>query len=76
MGSRLPIDRNDDEKIRGHRRCTHRVVSEHHGGQDGWYDGPKKRKKSRSSNDVMRNRFPNRSVRRRKQEVVEDTLVE
>jgi hypothetical protein len=28
------------------------------------------------SNDVMRNRFPNRSVRRGKQKGVEDTLVE
>jgi hypothetical protein len=36
-----------------------------------------KRKRKRSlSNDVMRNRFPNRSVRRRKQEGVEDALVE
>jgi hypothetical protein len=46
--------------------------------QDGWYDGPKrkKRRKSRSGNDVMRNGFPNRSVRRGKQEGVEDALVE
>jgi hypothetical protein len=36
----------------------------------------KKRRKDRSSNDVVRNRFPNRSVRRGKQEGVEDTLVE
>jgi hypothetical protein len=35
-----------------------------------------KRRKSRSSNDVMRNGFPNRSVRRGKQEGVEDALVE
>jgi hypothetical protein len=76
MGSRLPIDRNDDEKIRGNQRCTHRVVSEHRGGQDGRYDGPKERRKSRSSNNVMRKGFPNRSVRRRKQEGVEDALVE
>jgi hypothetical protein len=34
-----------------------------------------KRRKSRSSNDVMGNRFPNRSVRRGKQEGVEDALV-
>jgi hypothetical protein len=36
----------------------------------------RKIRKSRSSNDVMRKRFPNRSVRRRKQEGVEDALVE
>jgi hypothetical protein len=65
------------KKFRGHRRCTHRVASEHRGGQDGRYDGPKKkRRKSRSSNDVMRNGFPNRSIRREKQEGVEDALVE
>jgi hypothetical protein len=78
IGSRLPIGRNDNEKIRGHQRCTHRVVSEHHGRQDGRYDDPKnkKRRKSRSISDVMRNGFPSRSVRRRKQEGVEDALVE
>jgi hypothetical protein len=32
--------------------------------------------KSRSSNDVMRNGFPNRSLRQGKQEGVEDALVE
>jgi hypothetical protein len=66
------------KKFEGHQRCTHRVVSEHRGGQDGRYDDPKKEKKrkSRSSSDVMGNRFPNRSVRRRKQEGVEDALVE
>jgi hypothetical protein len=37
---------------------------------------PKRKRKSRSSNDVMGNRFPNRLVRRGKQEGVEDTLVE
>jgi hypothetical protein len=31
---------------------------------------------SRLSNDVMRNGFPNRSIQRRKQEGVEDALVE
>jgi hypothetical protein len=36
----------------------------------------KRREESRSSNDVMRNGFPNRSVRRGKQEGVEDALVE
>jgi hypothetical protein len=36
----------------------------------------KKRRKSRSSNDVMRNWFPNRPVPRGKQEGVEDALVE
>jgi hypothetical protein len=36
----------------------------------------KKRRKSRSSNDVMGNRFSNRSVRQGKQEGVEDALVE
>jgi hypothetical protein len=64
------------KKFRGHQGCTHRVVSEHHGGQDGQYDDPKKkRRKSRSSNNVMRNRFSNRSVRRGKQEGVKDALV-
>jgi hypothetical protein len=54
------------------------VVSEHRGEQDGRYDGPKKKKrrKSRLSNDVMRNKFPHRSIRRGKQEGVEDALVE
>jgi hypothetical protein len=36
----------------------------------------KRRRESRSSNDVMRNGFPNRSVRQRKQKGVEDILVE
>jgi hypothetical protein len=36
----------------------------------------RKRGKDRSSNDVMRNRFPNRSLQRRKQEDVEDALIE
>jgi hypothetical protein len=36
----------------------------------------KRRKRSRSSSDVLRNEFPIRSVRRRKQEGVEDALVE
>jgi hypothetical protein len=74
----LPIDRNDDVKFRGHRRCNRSVVSEHRGGPDGWCDDPKKKEKEkcRSSNDVLRNRFPNRSVRRGKQEGVEDALVE
>jgi hypothetical protein len=31
------------KNFRGHRRCTHRVVSEHRGGQDVWYDDPKKK---------------------------------
>jgi hypothetical protein len=30
------------KKIKRHRRCTHRVVSEHRGGQDGRYDDPNK----------------------------------
>jgi hypothetical protein len=65
------------KKFRGHQGCTHRVVSENRGGQDGRYDGPKKkRRKGRSSNDVMRNELPNRSVRRGKEEGVEDALVE
>jgi hypothetical protein len=64
------------KKFRGHQRCTHRVVFEHRGGQDGWYDDAKKRRKSRLSNDVVRNRFPSRSLRRRKQEGVEDAFVE
>jgi hypothetical protein len=45
--------------------------------KDGRYDDPKRRRKeNRSTNNVMRNRFPNRSVRRRKQEGVGDALVE
>jgi hypothetical protein len=36
----------------------------------------KEKKKSRLSNDVMRIGFPNRSVRRGKQEGVENALVE
>jgi hypothetical protein len=31
------------KKFRGRQGRTHRVVSEHHGGQDGWYDDPKKK---------------------------------
>jgi hypothetical protein len=45
--------------------------------QDGQYDDPKREEQEiRSSNDVMGNRFPNRSVRRGKQEGVEDALIE
>jgi hypothetical protein len=33
------------KKFRGHQGCTHKVVSEHRGGQDSLYDDPKKRKK-------------------------------
>jgi hypothetical protein len=49
------------KNFRGHKGCTHRVVFEHHGGQDGQYDDQKRkrRRKSRSSIDVMGNRFPN-----------------
>jgi hypothetical protein len=36
----------------------------------------RKGRESRSSNDVMRNGFPNSLVQRRKQEGVEDALVE
>jgi hypothetical protein len=36
----------------------------------------RREEKSRSINDVMRNRFPNRLVRQVKQEGVEDALVE
>jgi hypothetical protein len=36
----------------------------------------RREEKGRSSNDVVRNRFPDRSVRRGKQEGVEDALVE
>jgi hypothetical protein len=43
MGSRLPIDRNDNEKFRGHQGYTHIVVSEHRGRQDGRYDDPKEK---------------------------------
>jgi hypothetical protein len=35
------------KKFRGHRRCTHRVVSEHQGRQNGWYDDPKKEEKKK-----------------------------
>jgi hypothetical protein len=35
-----------------------------------------RREENRSSNDMMRNGFPNRSVRRGKQEGIEDALVE
>jgi hypothetical protein len=35
------------KKLRGHQRITHRVVSEHRGGQDGWYDDPKKERKKK-----------------------------
>jgi hypothetical protein len=41
------------------------------------YDDPKKkRRENRSSSDVVGNGFPNRSVRRRKQDGIEDALVE
>jgi hypothetical protein len=40
----LPIDRNDDEKIQRASKMHSWVVSEHHGGQDGRYDDPKKRR--------------------------------
>jgi hypothetical protein len=33
------------KKFRGHQGHTHRVVSEHRGGQDGQYDDPKKKEK-------------------------------
>jgi hypothetical protein len=33
------------KKFKGHQRCTHRVVSEHRGGQDGRYDDPKEKEK-------------------------------
>jgi hypothetical protein len=45
-------------------------------GHDPSDDPKKKRRKKRSSNNLMRNGFPNRSVRQRKQEGVEDALVE
>jgi hypothetical protein len=35
--------------FRGHRRCTHRVVSEHRGGQDDRYDNPKKKRRRKLS---------------------------
>jgi hypothetical protein len=31
------------KKFRGHQGCTHRVVSAHRGGQDNWYDDPKRK---------------------------------
>jgi hypothetical protein len=33
------------KNFRGRQGRTHKVVSEHHGGQDGWYDDPKKGEK-------------------------------
>jgi hypothetical protein len=33
------------KKFRGRQGHTHRVVSEHHGKQDGWYNDPKKKRK-------------------------------
>jgi hypothetical protein len=59
------------EKIRGCEGHTHIVVSKHHGRHDGWYDDPRKKRKRRSSNDLMRNKFPNRPVWRRKQRASE-----
>jgi hypothetical protein len=35
------------KKFRGHQSCTHRVVSEHRGGQDGQYDDQKKEEKKK-----------------------------
>jgi hypothetical protein len=35
------------KKFRGRQGHTHRVVSEHHGGQDGRYDDPKKEEKKK-----------------------------
>jgi hypothetical protein len=35
------------KKFRGHQRFTHRVVSEHRGGQDSRYDDPKKKEKEK-----------------------------
>jgi hypothetical protein len=32
------------KKLRGYQRCTDSVVFEHRGGQDGWYDDPKKKR--------------------------------
>jgi hypothetical protein len=43
IGSMLPINRNDDEKIQRASKMHSWVVSEHHGRQDGRYDGPKRR---------------------------------
>jgi hypothetical protein len=34
-----------NKKFRGNQGCTHRVVSDHRGGQDGRYDDPKKKEK-------------------------------
>jgi hypothetical protein len=31
------------KKFRGHQGCIHIVVSEYRGGQNGWYDDPKKK---------------------------------
>jgi hypothetical protein len=35
------------KKFRGRQGRTHRVVSKHHGRQDGQYDDPKKKKKKK-----------------------------
>jgi hypothetical protein len=41
------------KKFRGHQRCTHRVISEHRGGQDGPYDDPKKKRREEKVGRVM-----------------------
>jgi hypothetical protein len=38
----------DDGKIRGRQGHTHRVVTEHHGWQDGRYDDPKKQREEKA----------------------------
>jgi hypothetical protein len=35
------------KKFKGHQGCTHRVVSEHHGGQDGLHDDPRNKEKKK-----------------------------
>jgi hypothetical protein len=66
------------KNFRGHRRCTHELYPSIVAGRMADMIIQKKRRegKSSSSNDVVRNGFPNRSVRRGKQEGVKDALVE
>jgi hypothetical protein len=35
------------KKFRGHQGCTHRVVCEHRGGKDDWYDDPRREREEK-----------------------------
>jgi hypothetical protein len=35
------------ENFKGHRRCTHKLVSKHRGGQDGRFDAQKREEKKK-----------------------------